>query len=76
MCEYAGEIIGKTEADRRWASQRQARDSENSIIARDSSGVRKARLEGDNYILTLREFSSDGRCLQTSIDPKRRGNVA
>lgn len=42
----------------------------------DLAESRRKKLEGDNYILTLREYSNDGKCLETSIDPKRKGNIA
>ncbi|XP_068152986.1 probable histone-lysine N-methyltransferase set-23 [Drosophila tropicalis] len=55
ICEYAGELITKTESQRR-------------IEVNDSLGQM-------NYVLCLKEFTTEGISVVTFVDPCRRGNI-
>ncbi|KAJ8047348.1 Histone-lysine N-methyltransferase SETMAR [Holothuria leucospilota] len=54
VCEYAGELLGRAEAERRLKSLKE---------------------DEANYILIVKEHTSDGDVVETIIDPTYRGNI-
>ncbi|PWN48039.1 hypothetical protein IE53DRAFT_320128 [Violaceomyces palustris] len=47
-----------------------------ATVSGSTFGTSAPKGTGDNYILTLKEYTSDGDHLRTNIDPRSTGNLA
>ena len=84
VCEYAGEIITKQEAERRHnLSQQHLRENHEQLNQKDADNNRTTTIRNENqflmnYIICLNEYSlddDDNASFQMFIDPSVKGNI-